>query len=186
MKIRKLTASFGKLENETLELHDGLNVIYAPNESGKSTWCAFIRAMLYGIDSSERARAGYLPDKLRYAPWSGAPMEGSMELTADRCNITLTRSTRAKNAPMREFSATYTGSNVPVEGMNGSNAGELLTGVSRDVFRRSAFIAQGSVSVTGSPELEKRISTIVSTGEEHSSYSAVSYTRLTLPTILRV
>lgn len=171
MKIRKLTASFGKLENETLELHDGLNVIYAPNESGKSTWCAFIRAMLYGIDSSERAKAGYLPDKLRYAPWSGAPMEGSMDLTADRCNITITRSTRAKNAPMREFSATYTGSNVPVEGMNGSNAGELLTGVSKDVFRRSAFIAQGSVAVAGSPELEKRITTIVSTGEEHSSYS---------------
>ena len=51
MKINKLTASFGKLENETLSLHDGLNVIYAPNESGKSTWCAFIMAMLYGVDS---------------------------------------------------------------------------------------------------------------------------------------
>lgn len=61
MKINKLTASFGKLENETLSLHDGLNIIYAPNESGKSTWCAFIMAMLYGVDSSERARAGYLP-----------------------------------------------------------------------------------------------------------------------------
>ena len=101
MKINKLTASFGKLENESLSFHSGLNVIYAPNESGKSTWCAFIRAMLYGVDSAERARAGYLPDKLRYAPWSGAPMEGTMELTADRCDITLTRSTKAKNAPMR-------------------------------------------------------------------------------------
>lgn len=171
MKINKLTASFGKLENETLRFHDGLNVIYAPNESGKSTWCAFIRAMLYGVDSSERARSGYLPDKLRYAPWSGAPMEGSMELTADGCDITITRSTRQKNAPMREFSAVYTGSSVPVEGLNGSNAGELLTGVSRDVFRRSAFVGQGSVAVTGSPELEKRISAIVSTGEEQTSYS---------------
>ncbi len=95
MIIRKLRASFGKLENETLKLHDGLNVIYAPNESGKSTWCAFIRAMLYGVDSSERVRSGYLPDKLRYAPWSGAPMEGSMELTAERSDITLTRRTRA-------------------------------------------------------------------------------------------
>ena len=94
-----------------------------------------------------------------------------MEVTADRCEITLTRSTRAKNAPMREFSACYTGTNTPVEGMNGSNAGEMLTGVSRDVFRRSAFIGQGAVAVTGSPELEKRISAIVSTGEEHSSYS---------------
>ena len=146
-------------------------MIYAPNESGKSTWCAFIRAMLYGVDTTERARAGYLPDKLRYAPWSGAPMEGSMELTAGGCNITITRSTRQKNAPMREFSATYTGSNVPVEGLNGSNAGEQLTGVSKDVFRRSAYIGQGAVAVTGSPELEKRISSIVSTGEEQTSYS---------------
>ena len=62
MMIRKLTASFGKLENETLSFHDGLNVIHAPNESGKSTWCAFIRAMLYGVDSGERVRGGYLPD----------------------------------------------------------------------------------------------------------------------------
>ena len=171
MKINKLTASFGKLENESLSFHSGLNVIYAPNESGKSTWCAFIRAMLYGVDSAERARAGYLPDKLRYAPWSGAPMEGTMDLTADRCDITLTRSTKAKNAPMREFSATYTGTGVKVEGMNGANAGEMLTGVSRDVFRRSAFIEQGSVTVSGNPELEKRITAIVSTGEEETSYS---------------
>ncbi len=171
MIIRKLTASFGKLENESLSFHDGLNVIYAPNESGKSTWCAFIQAMLYGIDSSERVRAGYLPDKLRYAPWSGAPMEGSMELTADRCDITVTRRTRSKNAPMQEFEAVYTGTNVPVKGLTGSNAGERLTGVSKDVFRRSAFIAQGTVAVKGSPELEKRISAIVSSGEEGCSYS---------------
>ena len=171
MKINKLTASFGKLENESLSFHPGLNVIYAPNESGKSTWCAFIRAMLYGIDSSERVRAGYLPDKLRYAPWSGAPMEGSMDLTTGRADITISRTTRAKSAPMREFSACYTGSSVPVDGVTGANAGEMLTGVSRDVFCRSAFIAQGSVAVTGSPELEKRINSIVSTGEEQTSYS---------------
>ena len=171
MIINKLTASFGKLENDTLQLHDGLNVIYAPNESGKSTWCAFIQAMLYGIDSSERMRNGYIPDKLRYAPWSGAPMEGTMELTADRADITITRRTKTKGAPMKEFSATYTGTNVPVKGLNASNAGEELTGVSKDVFRRSAFIAQGAVSLSGSPELEKRINAIVSTGEEQISYS---------------
>lgn len=171
MIINKLTASFGKLENDTLELHEGLNVIYAPNESGKSTWCAFIQAMLYGIDSSERMRNGYIPDKLRYAPWSGAPMEGSMELTADRCDITITRRTKTKGAPMKEFSATYTGTNVPVKGLTSANAGEQLTGVSKDVFRRSAFIAQGAVSLSGSPELEKRINSIVSTGEEQTSYS---------------
>lgn len=171
MRINKLTASFGKLENESLSFHPGLNVICAPNESGKTTWCAFIRAMLYGVDSSERVRAGYLPDKLRYSPWSGAPMEGSMDLSVNGSDISISRSTRQKNAPMREFSATYTGTGIPVEGLTGANAGELLTGVSKEVFRRSAFISQGAVAVGGNPELEKRIGAIVSTGEEQSSYS---------------
>ncbi|MGI5976178.1 MAG: ATP-binding protein [Candidatus Limivicinus sp.] len=171
MKINKLTASFGKLENESLSFHDGLNIISAPNESGKTTWCAFIRAMLYGVDSSRRARADSLPDKLRYAPWSGAPMEGSMELTAGGSDITVTRTTNAKNAPMREFSAVYTGSGLPVEGLNSVNAGEKLTGITKEFFIRSAFIPQGSLAVTDDPELERRIAAIVSSGEEDSSYT---------------
>ena len=168
MKIRKRRASFGKLQGETLSLHGGLNVIYAPNESGKSTWCAFIRTMLYGIDPAEQTA---LPDRTRYAPWSGAPMEGTMDVTADGCDMTLTRTTVSRNAPMREFTAVYSGTNTPVEGMTGSNCGELLTGVNRDVFCRSAFIGQGDVAVTGNPELEKRIQSIVSSGDEQVSYS---------------
>ena len=42
MKIYSMTATFGKLENQTLTLQPGLNVISAPNEWGKSTWCAFL------------------------------------------------------------------------------------------------------------------------------------------------
>ena len=171
MTINKLTASFGKLNGESLELTDGLNVICAPNESGKSTWCAFIRAMLYGIDSAERQKAGHLPDKLRYAPWSGAAMQGEMELSAGGKDITITRTTKLKSAPMREFSAVYTGTSIPVEGLDAANAGEMLTGASREVFKRSAFIEQGSIVISSSPELEKRISAIVSTGDEDCSFT---------------
>lgn len=171
MTINKLTASFGKLNGESLELTEGLNVICAPNESGKSTWCAFIRAMLYGIDSAERQKAGHLPDKLRYAPWSGAAMQGEMELSAGGKDITITRATKLKSAPMREFSAVYTGTNVPVEGLDAANAGEMLTGASREVFKRSAFVEQGSIAVSSSPELEKRIGAIVSTGDEDCSFT---------------
>ena len=171
MKINKLTASFGKFNNESITFHSGLNIIEAPNESGKTTWCAFILAMLYGVDSSERTKTGTLPVKQRYAPWSGAPMEGTAELTADNCDITILRSTRLKNAPMREFSAVYTGTNIPVEGLNATNAGQMLTGVSRDVFARSAFVGQGAAAVTGSPEMEKRIQSIFSTGEEEISFT---------------
>ena len=50
MKIKKLTATFGALDHAALEPGPGLTVITAPNESGKSTWAGFLKAMLYGID----------------------------------------------------------------------------------------------------------------------------------------
>lgn len=169
--INKMTASFGKLNGDSLSFGDGLNIVCAPNESGKSTWCAFIRAMLYGVDSAERQKNGHLPDKLRYLPWSGAVMQGSMELSSGGRDITISRTTRLKSAPVREFSAVYSGTNVPVEGLSTVNVGETLTGVGREVFRRSAFIEQDGISISANPELEKRIAAIVSTGEEDCSYT---------------
>lgn len=171
MIIRHMQGTFGTLDGEQLRLDTGLNIIYAPNESGKSTWCAFLRAMLYGIDTSQRARAGFVPDKQKYAPWSGKPMAGELELEQDGKRITIRRWTEAKSAPLRAFSAVYTGTDIPVPGLTANDAGEQLTGVSAEVFQRSAFIGQGGLVVTGTPELERRISAIVTSGEEASSYT---------------
>lgn len=171
MIIRYMQGTFGTLDGEQLRLDTGLNIIYAPNESGKSTWCAFLRAMLYGIDTSQRARAGFVPDKQKYAPWSGKPMAGELELEQGGKRITIRRWTEAPNAPLRGFSAVYTGTDIPVPGLTAADAGEQLTGVSAEVFARTAFIGQGGLVVTGTPELERRISAIVTSGEEASSYT---------------
>lgn len=72
MLIQRMSAAFGRLRNETIQLQGGLNILEAPNEAGKSTWCAFLTAMLYGVNSRERDRAGFIAEKNRYAPWSGA------------------------------------------------------------------------------------------------------------------
>jgi len=170
VKIKKLTARFGTLDNAILELGDGLNIITAGNESGKSTWCDFIRAMLYGVDSAQRPRAGVLPEKTLRAPWSGAAPEGSMDLDIDGQAVTLRRASRSVHAPLKQFSAVYTGTEEPYP-LTGTEAGEKLTGVTRDVFSRSAFIAQSGARIENSPDLEKRIDAIVSTGTEGLSYS---------------
>ncbi len=171
MIIEKLRARFGVLNDSELSLTEGLNVIKLPNESGKSTWCAFVRAMLYGIESSERASKGNIPDKKRYMPWSGLAMEGSMELKSGDERIRLIRRTKTATAPMREFEAHYTDTGEPLKGVTGKDAGEYFTGVPREVFVRSAYIGQGAVQMSGSAELERRISALVSSGEEELTYS---------------
>ena len=174
MDILRLSATFGRLEQRELTLSPGLNVLYAPNESGKSTWGAFIRTMLYGLSTRER---GPLADKNRFAPWSGAAMQGRMDVSAAEGDYTLLRQTKRAASPMGEFSCTYTETATPVAGVTAQNAGEVLLGVPREVFERSAFIGQNALAVEQDAELERRIAALITTGEEDTSYSQ-SYERL--------
>ena len=137
----------------------------------KSTWCAFLLSMLYGVNTKERSRAGVLADKNRYAPWDGAPMSGRLDCRAGEDALTLFRTTRRQTAPMGDFQALYTGTADPVPGLTGASCGETLLGVSREVYARSAFIRQGGVAVTQDPGLERRIAALVTSGEEDTSYT---------------
>ena len=168
MQFRRLDATFGKLAHTALSFSEGLNIIEAPNESGKSTLLAFLRAMLYGLPTRER---GTLADKNRYAPWSLAPMQGTLELSCALGDITLQRDTARANSPMGRFSAVYTGSGEAVDGLSAAGCGEALLGVPCEVYERSAFIRQSSLSVDGSAELERRIAALITTGEEGGSYT---------------
>lgn len=173
MILRKLRANFGKLHGE-LELHEGLNLLCLPNEAGKSTWSAFLLAMLYGIDTAERAgrQNQGLPAKERYRPWDGSPMEGSIELLWQGREITIQRQTQGR-IPMGQFRAFETAGGTPVPELTGENCGRVLCGVERSVYERTAFIRQQGLAVTGDAALEQRLNALVTTGEEGLSYSAV-------------
>ena len=174
MQIRHMDANFGRLSHAALDLQPGLNIITAPNESGKSTWCSFIRNMLYGLSTRTR---GALADKNRYAPWDGSAMQGRMDLRGGDEDYTVLRTTRRANAPMGEFSCTYYNTATPVPDITGSNLGETLLGVPREVFERSAFIGQSGLAVDQDAELERRIAALITTGEEETSFSE-TYDRL--------
>lgn len=174
MQIRHMEANFGRLSHAALDLQPGLNVITAPNESGKSTWCSFIRNMLYGLSTRTR---GALADKNRYAPWDGSAMQGRMDLRGGGEDYTVLRTTRRANAPMGEFACTYYNTATPVPDITGSNLGETLLGVPREVFERSAFIGQSGLAVDQDAELERRIAALITTGEEETSFSE-TYDRL--------
>ena len=165
MKIYSMTATFGKLERQTLTLIPGLNIIEAPNEWGKSTWCAFIVAMLYGIDTKARTTQTALADKERYAPWSGAPMEGRMDLCWKGRNITIERSTRGR-VIFGEFRAYETESGLDVPELTAANCGMELLGVERSVFIRAGFLKLSDMPVTQDDALRRRLNNLVTTGDE--------------------
>ena len=168
MKIYAMTATFGKLNHETITLKPGLNVIEAPNEWGKSTWCAFILAMLYGIDTSSRSKRDFIADKERYAPWSGVPMSGRMDIEWNGRNITIERTTRGRNV-FGQFTAYETESGIPVPELTAANCGLELMGVEQSVFARAGFIRLRDMPVTQDESLRRRLHALVTTGDESDS-----------------
>ena len=165
MRIYKMTATFGKLEHETLTLEPGLNIITAPNEWGKSTWCAFLIAMLYGLDTRAKTTKTALADKERYQPWSGSPMSGRIDLNWTGRDITIERATR-RRVPLGEFKAYETESGLPVEELTAANCGQTLLGVEQTVFRRAGFIRFSDLPVTQDEALRRRLNALVTTGDD--------------------
>ncbi len=168
MKILSMTATFGKLDRETVEFRGGLNVICAPNEWGKSTWCAFLCAMLYGIDTRERTGKESLADKERYAPWSGKPMEGSLRISHGGRDITIQRRTRGRT-PLGEFRAFETHTGLAVPELTADNCGQQLLGVEKSVFLRTGFLRFSDLPVKQDENLRKRLNALVTTGDESGS-----------------
>ena len=165
MKIYSMTATFGKLEHETLVLQPGLNILEAPNEWGKSTWCAFLVAMLYGLDTRVKTTKTALADKERFAPWSGAPMAGRIDLNWNGRDITIERQTK-RRVPLGEFRAYETETGLPIPELTAANCGQTLLGVEQTVFRRAGFIRHSDLPVTQDEALRRRLNALVTTGDE--------------------
>ncbi len=160
-----MTATFGKLQQEKIQFQDGLHVIHAPNEWGKSTWCAFITAMLYGIDTRKQTTTGALADKEHYSPWSGAPMAGSMEILWNGRKITIERTSK-RNGYLNQFRAYETDTGFDVPELQAETCGQTLLGVEKEVFQRSAFLKQADLPISDIPALRSRLNALVSTGDE--------------------
>ena len=165
MKIHSMTATFGKLENQTLTLQPGLNILQAPNEWGKSTWCAFLAVMLYGLDTREKTTKNNLAVKERYAPWSGAPMAGRIDLEWNGQDISIERWSKGRT-PMGEFRAYETASGLAVPELTASNCGQTLLGVERSVFLRAGYLRLTDLPVTEDEPLRRRLNALVTTGDD--------------------
>lgn len=165
MIIRSMQATFGNLDGQCLTFQNGLNIVQAPNEWGKSTWSAFILAMFYGLDTKARTTKQNLADKERFLPWSGKPMEGRIDLVWNGKSISIERTSKGR-VPMGAFRAFETETGVDIPEIRADNCGELLLGVEQSVFRRAGFIRLSEMTITEDESLRHRLNDLVTTGDD--------------------
>ncbi|GEM_PF-5250576 len=74
MKLLEMTLKgFGRLREAHFTFHPEINIVYGPNEAGKSTLQHALIALLYGFYDSSRAQPREQDLHARYRPWDSHP-----------------------------------------------------------------------------------------------------------------
>lgn len=83
MKLLEMTLKgFGRLREAPFNFHPKINIIFGPNEAGKSTLQQAIIALLYGFYDSNRAQSREQDQHARYRPWGARQLESLVSSTA--------------------------------------------------------------------------------------------------------
>ncbi len=171
MKLNKIYISaFGKLKDFTLELGNGLNVIFGNNEDGKSTVAAFIKAMFYGTGRNSKNLAD--STRLKYTPWDNSAMGGRIFFEHEGKKYCLEREFRKSDSTDR-ITLTDLDSGKTLD--TGENVGQQFFGLSSAAFERSLFIGNGDFikDDAAASEINGKLSNIALTGSEDISFKKV-------------
>lgn len=164
MKLLKLHINgFGRWIEQEINFQPGFNLIYGPNEAGKSTLLQFILAMFYGLGDL-RGKSLLDRPRERFQPWSGTAYGGTITFADATMVYKLERSFgKSKNLDKIRLLDAATGMELPLPA--GQEPGEHLFKMSQSEFRNSVFTAQASSAVANENEMKRRLSATM-TGSE--------------------
>lgn len=112
MIIRQLILkSFGKFQDTTIDLKDGVNVIYGENEAGKTTLHRFIEAMFYGFYKPNIKNKKLNDEYDKFFPWTNSKEFSGAMILEDEKEIRIERSFM-KNADDLVIYDNRTGENI--------------------------------------------------------------------------
>ncbi len=172
--LRCHVMGFGRLADRALEFRDGLNLLFAPNEAGKSTLQRFLIALLYGQlrpDLKTQRRLESWVDA--YKPWGGAGYGGALwcRLASGR-EIEIHRTFGKEDA--RTEIRTASGEDITGEYEQQRNGDVLFArthfGLPKELFESVAVIRENKAAeLDGHETIRDRIANLALSGDEDLS-----------------
>ena len=147
MRFESVSAhAFGPLIRETLAFAPGMNVVYGPNEAGKSSWHAALYAGLCGMRRGGGQRREDREFTDRHKPWNG---DGAWEVGAvvtrdDGVRVELRHDLAARTGTARD--ADIGGRDYGSEIIrDGAPDGAIWLGLDRNSFLGTACVRQADI-----------------------------------------
>lgn len=175
MKIKVLKINgFGKLENRKINFNDNINLIYGENEAGKSTLLKFITGMFYGL--SKNKNGGTVPDIEKFEPWHTEEFSGKLKYELDnKENFEIYREFKKKNPKIFNKNLEDISKDFNIDKTKGNQFFYDQIGLEEEIFTTSVITKQAEVKLDDKSQnnIIQKISNILGTGEDNSSYSKI-------------
>lgn len=160
--------NFGTLHQFELKFGEGVTVIKAPNGFGKTTFAAFIRAMLYGFPRGNKNSLDK-DHRRKYSPWQGGRFGGCIEFELGGKSYRAERFFGDK--PSQDSFALYELPEMRKSKHFSENLGVEIFGLDADSFERSTYMAQ--LSETGAlstDSIQAKLSNLVEDTGDINNY----------------
>ncbi len=159
---------FGRIEDFSYDFKDGLNAFLEENGWGKSTFCVFLKSMLYGMEYSPRVKT--LTERKHYRPWSGATYGGSLTFSVgDKVyRVERTFGLKDKEDTFELFDVETGRESLDFTG----NLGEELFEVDREAFEKSVFIPQNMVETSMTDSLNAKMGDLTQAKDDMRGFDA--------------
>ena len=161
--------NFGKLKDFTYYFEDDLNVLFAENGWGKSTFAAFLVVMFYGFDGENRRNEDG-NERLRYRPWGGGVYGGSVTWSSGSKTYRMMRIFGARKKDDK-FSL-YDDATGFICSDYSDRIGEELFAIDRDSFCRTVFWSQSDHETSATTSIQAKIGDLSAQPDDLPAYDA--------------
>lgn len=160
--------NFGKLSNKDYNFKDGINSFIEDNGSGKSTLAAFIKAMLYGMDSIKTSTKDF-KDRQHYAPFNEQSYGGTLIFTHEGKEYRMERTFDVKSSA-KDITTIYVDK---AEQSFEEEIGEVVLGLDKESFERLLFLEPKDIKMESSGNIRKNLNNIIDDSAEGVDFDAL-------------
>lgn len=148
----------------------GINLIKGSNESGKSTFAHFVKAMFYGVNRNKAGKA--FSDFERFKPWQNSEFSGKLDYIVEDKKYSVFRDFNRNNAKIFDEEGTDITATFSKDKSRGAEVGYEQFGVDEETFESTVFITQKGVQVDSNERNNtiQKITNIIQSGDESISY----------------
>ena len=160
--------NFGKLSDKDYNFKDGINSFVEDNGAGKSTLAAFIKAMLFGMESLRTNETDF-KDRKHYAPFNGQSYGGTLVFEHDKKEYRIERTFDVKSS-VKDSLVIYVDK---VETSFDEEIGEYILGLDKESFERLLFIEPKDIKMSAEGSIKKNLNNIIDNTVEGVDFDAL-------------